>query len=216
MGWDYLVEFPLPHWRDTAPFDSSSISGDTTMKLFCQSRTQTINSVLRTPKLLTNGWRKIRYHIDSNIGVQVLRGDKETLRGGLTYEFDQAKRLSDFVDLVVRLAVCLFGAAYFYHLSKNATNPLDKFALFYSSLITFGIFILLLYRALRIITIYFLIGPTGPATRRLEKVLRVVLLALAITLTLVASRGLVVESLRLVHDNPLLKLKPSLSQDRGK
>ena len=159
----------------------------------------------RAPQLFAKVWRKFRYPIDSNIAVQAFRGDKEQLRGGLTFEFDQAKRLSDFVDLVARLVVCLFGARYFYHLSQNATTPLDKLSLFPAALISFAIFLLLGYRVVRIITIYDLIGPSGPATGWVEKIIRVMLLVFSILLTIAAARALVLVSFRLVDDNSLLK-----------
>lgn len=150
-------------------------------------------------------WRRFRDYFDTTIMAQAFRGDKEALSSGFAHEYDEAKRLSDFVALITSVFACLFGFAFFGHLSQNATNHFDSAALQGASLISLAMFAVLQYRALRIIALWFLVGPTGTSTGPTQKIIRVFLIVSSMIITLQASWSIFLASRRLVFESPLLK-----------
>ena len=146
-------------------------------------------------------WRKFGERMSRTIIASFFRGDDQILRAHLNARFDIAKRLSDFVGLVTRVVVCLFGAVYFAKLALSADNFLDKQCFTVASVVSAGLFAILQYRAIELIFLYTLVGSKNPPS----KPMRVFTLASALVLDLETSRALWQVSVKLAANNPLLK-----------
>jgi hypothetical protein len=146
-------------------------------------------------------WRRFRARLSKTVFASFLRGDDQVLRVRLSAVFDTAKRLSDFVGLVTRVVVCLFGAVYFAKLALSADNFLDKQCFTVASVVSAGLFAILQYRAIELIFLYTLVGSKNPPS----KPMRVFTLASALVLDLETSRALWQVSVKLAANNPLLK-----------
>jgi hypothetical protein len=76
--------------------------------------------------------RRYRDHLGRSVGAAALRGDHQQVKASFNSVFDDAKRLSDFVGLVTRIVVCLFGTVYFAKLAQHADNFLKASALWWA------------------------------------------------------------------------------------
>ena len=146
-------------------------------------------------------WRKFGERMSRTIIASFFRGDDQILRAHLNARFDIAKRLSDFVGLVTRVVVCLFGAIYFFKLAQSADTFLDRQCFSVASVFSAVLFVVLQWRAIDLIFLYTLVGATNPPS----KPMRVFVMASALLIDFETTRALWLVSMTLAASNPLLK-----------
>ena len=67
-------------------------------------------------------WKRIGDRLRASLGAQLIHLSQEDYANLIETEFDKAKKLSDFVGIVIRLAFAMFAAFFFFQRWHNEPN----------------------------------------------------------------------------------------------
>jgi Rad3-related DNA helicase len=125
-------------------------------------------------------WRKIVAFHNSRMITSVMRMSQEDFNINIDESFNRAKRLTDFVGILIRWSFVQFAGYYFLESSSSADHWFEKYAFQYCGIGAFGVAV---YFSIRIFSIIFLYWASDAAHHE-SKVRKYIIAAMALSMTL--------------------------------
>jgi hypothetical protein len=123
-------------------------------------------------------WNSIQEFYSTRLIANLTSHTKEAYERNFTHHYERAKRLSDFVGMIVRLAFATFAYQYFYR-RATATEGFQSGVFTICYLTTLGLSIALGLRILVLILIY----ESTDIHKQTSKVIKVAMLIVSIIMT---------------------------------